>query len=93
MRARRKAVLLFSTLGAIFTAEMVAGQAAVDQIVTAENRRIEQAQAAQDQIDGIFNYESVLLTLNEHPQLREKLCLVYPREGTITADYPPGVTH
>ena len=53
MRAKRNAVLLLSTLGAIFTAEMVAGQAAVDQIVAAENRRIEQAQAAQDQIDGI----------------------------------------
>ncbi len=52
MRARRNAVLVFSTLGAIFTAEMVAGQA-VDQIVEAENRRIEQAQVAQNQIDGI----------------------------------------
>ncbi len=52
MRAKRNAVLLISTLGAIFTAEMVAGQA-VDQLVAAENRRIQQAQAAQDQIDGI----------------------------------------
>jgi len=52
MRAKRNAVLLFGTLGAIFTAEMVAGQA-VDQIVAAESRRIQQAQAAQDQIDGI----------------------------------------
>ena len=52
MRAKRNAVLLLSTLGAIFTAEMVAGQA-VEQIVAAENRRIQLAQAAQDQIDGI----------------------------------------
>lgn len=52
MRAKRKAVLLLSTLGAIFTAEMVAGQA-VDQIVAAESRRIQLAQAAQQQIDGI----------------------------------------
>ena len=52
MRAKRNAVLLLSTLGAIFTAEMVAGQA-VQQIVAAENRRIQLAQAAQDQIDGI----------------------------------------
>ena len=52
MRAKRNAVLLISTLGAIFAAEMVAGQA-VDQLVAAENRRIQQAQAAQDQIDGI----------------------------------------
>ena len=52
MRAKRNAALLFGTLGAIFTAEMVAGQA-VDQLVAAETRRIQQAQAAQDQIDGI----------------------------------------
>ena len=54
MRAKRNAVLLLSTLGAIFTAEMVAGQA-VQQIVAAENRRIQLAQAAQDQIDGIVD--------------------------------------
>ncbi|MBH97975.1 MAG: hypothetical protein CMM56_05920 [Rhodospirillaceae bacterium] len=53
MRAKRNAVLLISTLGAIFTAEMVVGQQAVDQIVAAENRRIQLAQAAQDEIDGI----------------------------------------
>ena len=52
MRAKRNGVLLISTLGAIFTAEMVAGQA-VDQIVAAEERRIQQAQASQDVIDGI----------------------------------------
>ena len=54
MRAKRNAVLLLSTLGAIFTAEMVAGQA-VEQIVAAESRRIQLAQAAQDQIDGIVD--------------------------------------
>ncbi len=52
MRAKRNGVLLISTLGAIFTAEMVAGQA-VDRIVAAEERRIQQAQASQDEIDGI----------------------------------------
>jgi hypothetical protein len=52
MRAKRNGVLLVSTLGAIFTAEMVAGQA-VDQIVAAEERRIQQAQESQDVIDGI----------------------------------------
>jgi hypothetical protein len=52
MRAKRNGVLLISTLGAIFTAEMVAGQA-VDQIVAAEERRIQQAQESQDVIDGI----------------------------------------
>ncbi len=54
MRARRNTVLVFSTLSAIFTAEMVTGQA-VDQIVEAENRRLQQAQAAQEQIDGIVS--------------------------------------
>ena len=54
MRAKRNAVLLLSTLGAIFTAEMVAGQA-VQQIVAAESRRIQLAQAAQDQIDVIVD--------------------------------------
>jgi hypothetical protein len=53
MRAKRNGVLLIGTLGAIFTAEMVAGQQAVDQIVAAEERRIQQAQASQDQIDEI----------------------------------------
>jgi len=52
MRAKRSAVLVFGALGAILTAEMVAGQA-VDRIVAAEELRIQQAQAAQDQIDGI----------------------------------------
>jgi hypothetical protein len=47
-------VLLISTVGAIFTAEIVAGQA-VDQIVAAEERRIQQAQASQDVIDGIVD--------------------------------------
>lgn len=54
MRAKRNGVLLISTLGAIFTAEMVAGQA-VDQIVAAEERRIQQAQASQDVIDAIVD--------------------------------------
>ena len=52
MRAIRNGVLLISTVGAIFTAEIVAGQA-VDQIVAAEERRIQQAQASQNVIDGI----------------------------------------
>jgi hypothetical protein len=54
MIAKRNVVLLISTLGAIFTAEMVAGQA-VDQIVAAEERRIQQAQAAQDTIDEVVD--------------------------------------
>jgi hypothetical protein len=54
MRAIRNGVLLISTVGAIFTAEIVAGQA-VDQIVAAEERRIQLAQASQNVIDGIVD--------------------------------------
>lgn len=39
-------------------------------------------------LDGIINYESVLLSLNAGGKLTERLDLLYPREGIITADYP-----
>lgn len=39
-------------------------------------------------LDGMINYESVLLGLNKHPKLLAPLTLVYPQEGIITADYP-----
>ncbi len=42
----------------------------------------------QDRLDGLVNYESVLLQLNQSGELREKLYLIYPKEGIITADYP-----
>lgn len=42
----------------------------------------------QAQLNGLINYESVLLQLNASGTLTEKLFLVYPREGIITADYP-----
>ena len=42
----------------------------------------------QDHLDGIINYESILLSLNHAGGLREPLTLVYPREGIVTADYP-----
>ena len=42
----------------------------------------------QDRLDGIINYESVLIQLNQSGQLREPLMLIYPVEGIITADYP-----
>lgn len=42
----------------------------------------------QANLDGIINYESVLLQLNQSGQLREPLMLIYPQEGVITADYP-----
>lgn len=43
---------------------------------------------SQDSLDGMINYESVLLSLNQGNQLHEKLDLVYPRDGIATADYP-----
>lgn len=43
---------------------------------------------AQSKVDGIINYESVLLSLNASGKLSEPLTLVYPKEGIITADYP-----
>jgi Ca-activated chloride channel family protein len=44
--------------------------------------------ANQANLDGIINYESVLLGLNQGGKLQEPLVLVYPKEGIITADYP-----
>ncbi len=38
--------------------------------------------------NAFINYESWLLSLNRSGKLREKLTLVYPREGISTADYP-----
>jgi Ca-activated chloride channel homolog len=42
----------------------------------------------QDSLDGIVNYESVLLGLNAGKALKQPLDLVYPKEGIVTADYP-----
>ena len=42
----------------------------------------------QDRLDGLINYEAVLLRLNERPDLREKLTIIYPKDGVISADYP-----
>ncbi|MBP4136448.1 substrate-binding domain-containing protein, partial [Streptococcus agalactiae] len=39
-------------------------------------------------VDGLINYESVLLSLNRDGHLGEPLTLVYPKEGIVTADYP-----
>ena len=38
-------------------------------------------------VDGLVNYESVLLSLNDG-RLPEPLTLVYPSDGVVTADYP-----
>ncbi|PPK70631.1 VWA domain-containing protein [Actinokineospora auranticolor] len=39
-------------------------------------------------IDGLVNYESVLLSLNASGKLPEPLTLIYPTDGVVTADYP-----
>ncbi len=42
----------------------------------------------QDRIDGMINYESVLLEYNQSGKLHERLDLVYPKDGIVTANYP-----
>lgn len=42
----------------------------------------------QGQLDALFNYESVLLSLNQSGKLKEPLTLIYPSDGLLTADYP-----
>jgi hypothetical protein len=59
MIAKRNVVLLISTICAVFSARMATAQA-VDRIVAAEERRIQQAQAAQDQIDEVREQTSDL---------------------------------
>lgn len=39
-------------------------------------------------VDGLVNYESVLLSVNATGKLREPLTLIYPKDGVVTADYP-----
>ncbi|WP_116245037.1 substrate-binding domain-containing protein [Nocardiopsis sp. FIRDI 009] len=39
-------------------------------------------------VDGMINYESVLLSVNASGVLEEPLTLVHPADGTVTADYP-----
>jgi Ca-activated chloride channel family protein len=39
-------------------------------------------------LNGIINYESVLISLNQSERLKEKLTLIYPSDGIVTADYP-----
>ncbi|MER5648756.1 VWA domain-containing protein [Streptosporangium sp. NPDC002524] len=39
-------------------------------------------------VDGLVNYESVLLGLNASANLPEPLTLIYPGDGVVTADYP-----
>ncbi|WP_410636646.1 substrate-binding domain-containing protein [Amycolatopsis sp. cmx-4-83] len=39
-------------------------------------------------VDGLINYESVLLSANASGKLPEPLTLIYPSDGVVTADYP-----
>jgi Ca-activated chloride channel homolog len=48
----------------------------------------EQYVLEQERLDGLVNYESVLLAMNKSGELKEELYLIYPAEGIITADYP-----
>jgi len=54
MSAKRNAALLIGSLGVILAAEFAVGQG-VDRLIEAEALRIQQAQASQDQIDGIVS--------------------------------------
>lgn len=46
------------------------------------------AQDPAGKIDGLINYESVLLSMNAGGKLPEPLSIVYPSDGVVTADYP-----
>ncbi|MER7008530.1 VWA domain-containing protein [Dactylosporangium sp. NPDC000555] len=39
-------------------------------------------------VDGLVNYESVILSLNASGRLPEPMTVVYPADGVVTADYP-----
>lgn len=40
------------------------------------------------ELDAMVNYEAVILRANERLQPADRLTLVYPRDGMISADYP-----
>ena len=42
----------------------------------------------QDKVDGLINYASTLMSMNRASGLKEKLVLIYPQDGIVTADYP-----
>ncbi|MFI9813335.1 VWA domain-containing protein [Saccharothrix variisporea] len=46
------------------------------------------AQDPGTRIDGLINYESVLLSLNASGGLPEPLTIIHPSDGVVTADYP-----
>ena len=44
--------------------------------------------SAPDRYDAMVNYEAVILRANEKLAPADKLTLIYPRDGMISADYP-----
>ncbi|XVV07681.1 substrate-binding domain-containing protein [Actinosynnema sp. CA-248983] len=46
------------------------------------------AQDPAGKVDGLINYESVLLSMNASGTLPEPLSIVHPSDGVVTADYP-----
>ncbi|MEU7527103.1 extracellular solute-binding protein [Saccharothrix sp. NPDC042600] len=46
------------------------------------------AQDPAGRIDGLINYESVLLSMNAAGGLPEPLTIIHPSDGVVTADYP-----
>jgi Ca-activated chloride channel homolog len=53
-------------------------------------RYLAESEGQGDRLDAMINYESVLLDLNARnaQSPKEKMRLVYPRDGIVTADYP-----
>ncbi|UOE22195.1 VWA domain-containing protein [Thermobifida halotolerans] len=44
--------------------------------------------ARQGELDGMINYESVLLSLDHSGELGQPMRIVHPADGVVTADYP-----
>lgn len=44
--------------------------------------------ADQSKVDGMINYASTFLSLNNSGVLQEQFVLIYPRDGIVTSDYP-----
>ena len=59
------------------------------QLTAADGRELAQKFAEQEStLDGIIDYEALLLQLNSGGSLKESLVLIYPQEGAFNADFP-----
>jgi Ca-activated chloride channel family protein len=45
-------------------------------------------QNSEADLDGMINYESIILALDDAKSLHEQLVPIYPKEGTVIANYP-----